>query len=589
MPEDQIFDTETRSEMPVEIQQPDPLWKRFWSQYKIIIISVCAALLILSIVAIFLTGNGNGEGQVSSNVIVAIKGPGQVTSGNEAEYTVTYINGENADLVGLTLEMIYPTGFKFKSSTPSPVSSAGSVFHLPILDQGETGTVVIRGKLSGGTGEEKEIRARLHYKLSNFNSEFAVAESTKTTIQAPNLLLDINGPVDVVNGQNTTYSLTITNVSSENFDNMAVELTYPAGFSFTSSSIPATKDNNYWKLGPLPASGSQSIEITGSFIGSDREEKLVRADLGQIINNNFAPQIAATASFRVIPSSLGITISAQQPTYVKLGDTISYKVQYINRGSIGLKNLNINVKIDSTIVDLSRISASNAIITGNILTWKSATYSNLGVLSPSEKGEVSFSVPVRSSLATNLKNQTVKVSASVTSDEITNQTKAPDHELKLISDLDLAVTGEYISGASPMKVGSTTVYEMNMILSNLSNDITNGEVVASLPLPPSAWNNVVIPDAEKSRLTYDPNSGKIKWKIGDIPAFTGKFTPALQVNFQLAVTPTESDRGDDMLLLKDIQAIGTDAFVNVEIKSEITKSISTSDIDDILGNGSVEK
>lgn len=588
MPEDQIFDVQTRAEMPVEIQPPNPGWKRFWNQYKVIIISVFAALLILGIVGFFLMGNGDGPEQVSQNVLLTIKGPSQTTSGNEAEYTVTYINGENADLVGVSLEMIYPTGFKYKSATPSPSSTTGTIFNLPILKQGETGNVVIRGKLSGGTGEDKELRARLHYRLSNFNSEFIVTESTKTSIQAPNLLLDINGPVDVVNGQDTTFNITVTNVSSQNFDNVGLELSYPPGFTFVSSNVQPSTSNNYWKLGPLASTNSQSIEITGSFTGGDREEKLVRADLGEIINNNFAPQIVSTASFRLIPSSLALTITASQPTYVMLGSNISYKLQYANRGSIGLKNLIVTAKIESPVVDLSRINASNAIITGNILTWKTATLSNLGVLSPSEKGEISFSLPIKNSLTTNLKNQMVKVSASISSDEITNPTRAADYELKLISDLDLSVSGEYISGASPMQVGETTVYEITLLLSNLSNDISNGEVIASIPLPPSAWNNVIMPDQEKSRLSYDPNSGKIRWKIGDIPAFVGKFTPATQVTFQLAVTPSENSKGKDIVLVRDVQAFGTDSFVNVDIKSEITKSFTTSNIDDVLGGGRVQ-
>jgi len=101
-----------------------------------------------------------------------------------------------------------------------------------------------------------------------------------------------------------------------------------------------------------------------------------------------------------------------------------------------------------------------------------------------------------------------------------------------------------------------------------------------LPLPSSAWNNVIIPDAEKNRLSFDPNSGKITWNIGDLAAFTGKFLPALKVTFQLRVTPSEVDRNKVMNLLSNIQATGTDAFTGLTITSQNISSISASDMGD---------
>jgi hypothetical protein len=583
MAEDQIFNEETRAEMPVEVLPPDAPNPGFWRQYRFLIWVIAAAALICAGAWFFLSRQHHTDQPVSDNVVLLVKGPDHLTSGNEGEYTITYRNGENADLVGINLEMLYPSGFKFKSATPAAVSEDGTSFNLDDVKPGDTGSVVIRGTLSGGTGEDKEIRAQLHYRLSNFNSEFLAAESAHTVIQAPNLLLDIKGPVDVVNGQDTTYTLSITNVSAQTVDNMAVELTYPAGFSYTSSTLPPSKDNNYWTLNSMASGAAQSIEITGSFTGSDNEEKLIRADLGQIINNNFAPQIASTATFRVIPSSLSLAISAQPDSYVKLGDTITYKLSYMNRGSIGLKNLVITANLDSPVLDLSRISASDGIITGSTVTWKSATSDNLELLAPNQKGELTFSVPVRSSLTTNLKNQTVRLSAGISSDEISNPTRAGDSVLNLLSGLDLDVSAGAVSGAVPMQVGQTTVIAVTMILSNLSNDLSGTQVTASLPLPSSSWNGVIIPDSEKSRLTFDPNSGKITWKIGDMAAFAGKFTPALQATFQLAVTPTQNDSGKNMDLLRDITASATDTFVNLLIASDNIKTISTSDVDGLSG------
>ncbi|MBX4186995.1 MAG: DUF11 domain-containing protein [Candidatus Doudnabacteria bacterium] len=581
---DQIFDDKSRLEIPVEYNQPEPKWKQSLKN-KTVIFSTIAAVLAVAAIAWYFLGGNDAPKPTSNNVVLLIKGPDQLMSGNEAEYRVVYRNGENADLTNISLEMFYPSGFKFKSATPTASSLSGAVFNLPVLREGKDGEVVIRGKLSGSTGEDKQIKAVLHYRMSNFNSEFAVEQTIKTSILPPNLTMDINGPVDVVNGQDTTYTVTFTNVTSQNFDNLALQLAYPEGFTFTSSVPPPSKNNNYWTIPKLSSNSSVSIDITGSFAGSDNETKLVKADLGQIINNTFAPQLTSTATFKLIPSALAISISSDVKNgVVKLGNTINYKINYINQGSIGLNNLIIVVNLDGTALDMPKLAAPDAIVSGRTLTWKAATLPGLSVLSPSEKGEIRFSIPLVQSSNTNLKNQVVRASAMISSQEIIKPTKAPDVSLKLGTQLDLVVNGDFISGAAPMQVGKSTLFGMTLMLSNLSNDVSNTKVVASLPLPVSAWKDVIIPEAERNRLSYDPNSGKITWNIGDLAAFTGRYSPVARVSFQLEVNPTEVDKGKDMDLLNDVQATGTDTFTNLEVKSDNVRNVSTSNIDDDVLN-----
>ena len=209
---------------------------------------------------------------------------------------------------------------------------------------------------------------------------------------------------------------------------------------------------------------------------------------------------------------------------------------------------------------------------------------SLSLVTPNQKGKVTFTVPIKTSLATNVKNQTVKASASIYASEVPKLIRVPDLELKLASQLGLQVIGEYVSGSLPMKVGESTTFAMTLFLSNLSNDLDNTEVIASLPLSASAWENVVIPESEKARLSYDPTSGKIRWKVGSLPAFTGKFSPVLKVTFHLRVTPTDSDRGKVIELLRETQAFGKDIFINKEISSVKVNKVDTGSIDDDLVN-----
>ncbi len=592
-PNDQILDSNTRAELPMDLN-PSPQGPSPFLQNKGLVFGLIGSIVLVVLIGwFFLFGGKNEQSPLSNNVVLLIKGPEQLVSGNEAEYTVIYRNGENADLVNISLEMFYPSGFQFKSSTPTATSSSGNVYNLPLVKEGEDGQVVIRGKLTGGTGEEKQIKALLHYKLSNFNSEFSASQTFKTSILPPNLTMDINGPVDVVNGQDTTYTVTFTNVTPQDFDNLALTVTYPEGFIFSSSTPPPSKDKNYWRLPLLVSNSSASIDITGSFTGNNSETQLVKAELGEIINNVFAPQLTSTATFRIIPSSLSIEVSTDdEDSVVNLGQIINYKINYANQGNIGLNNLTIVVNLEGPSLDLARLQAENAIVSGRTLTWKAATVPGLNVLSPNERGELSFSIPVTNNLTTNLKNQTIRAMTQVTADEMSKPTKAADVSLKLASKMDLAVNGEYVSGAAPMQVGKSTTFAMTFLLSNSSNDLSNTKVVASLPLPAQAWKNVVVPEAEKNRLSYDPNSGKITWNIGDLPAFTGKFSTVYRVTFHLEVTPTEVDRNKQMDLLTQIQATGKDVFADQTIQTDVIVDVTTTTIDDDVlnsrGGGTVQ-
>ena len=579
---DQIFDEEIKENLSQSPIEPDFSWKNFFRRKSVWISASLGLILIALISWYFFWGTSKPQVPVSNNVILQIKGPESLSSGNEAEYRVIYRNGENAELVALYLEMLYPENFKYKSATPAPQSTVGNTFSLDMVPQGEDGEVLIRGKLSGSTGEDKPIKARLHYKLSNFNSEFVVEQTFYTVMLPPNLTLDITGPIDVVGGQDSTFTVKYTNVASQEFDNLAISLTYPTGFSFTSATVPPSKPNNYWVLGKVPVAGNGSLEITGSFTGDLKMEKEVRADIGFIINNSFVPQISATAIFKITSAPLSLKLVADKDTFLNLGDTIRYNLKYENTGSIGMSNLVIAVFLDGPAINFENININDGIITGKIITWKSATLSQLGLVSPSEKGEINFNVPIKQSLLTNLKNQAVTASASIYSDQMTKPVRISDQQLKIISKLGLSVSGSYVSGALPMEVGKTTIYSLTFILTNLSNDLSGVELVAAIPLPSSAWNNVVVPDSEKSFLTFDANAGKIYWKAGSLGAFTGKFSPVRKVTFQLVVTPTETDRGKTIKLLSSASAIGTDTFVNQVLKSEQIGELDTSRLDDDL-------
>jgi hypothetical protein len=584
-PDDRILDSNTRQEFPEDFNRPQPTWTDWFAANKLWVLGGFMLMILLMVGMLWFLRNQNSGGPQTADVMLSINGPADLASGNEAEYEITYTNAENSDLTNVTLEVFYPANFKFVSAEPKASSANGQRFNLPLLRQGESGEVKVRGKISGGTGELKEIRAKLNFGLSNFSSTFNVETKFTTTLKAPELEMEITGPIDVTNGQTNTFTINYKNVSGREFENTAVELAYPEGFKFSSSLPAPTKNQNYWGLGRMAVGATGKIEVTGNFVGDPGSEMQVTGDLGQVLNGGLAPQIHASASFKIQASSLTLTQEANPSEIVLPGEAVNYTLQYANYGSTGQSNVVIAVTLDGAMLDLGKLRVNDGIVTGNIVTWKSATVSNLSLISPNQKGQLTFSVPLKQTIPTNLKNQVIKTSTLIYSDQVPSPIRGQDLELKVGTKMEMIVSGRYVSGAMPMQVGQPTTFEVNILLTNLSNDVTDAAFVAAMPLPASAWANAVTPDTEKSLVTFAENPSRVRWKIGNLAAFVGKYSAARSMNFRLDVTPNESDRGTEMTLLRNIQVTGTDSFTGKEVKTTELFQLQVSDLgDDVINS-----
>lgn len=575
---DPIFDQDSRNELRENMDQQQYHPKQSFFKKKLTIGILLFALVAVAVGSVFLFRIVRDNAPKSEKVSVAVKGPKELASGNEAEYVIIYQNAENADLIEVSLEIFYPSNFKFNSSQPEAKTSNGTTFELPVLKQGQQAEVKIRGKLTGKVGEVKEVKARLHYKLSNFNSIFTKEEMTTTTILSPNLVLEITGPIDVTNGQESNFAVNYENVSQQEYESVVLKMHYPPGFKFAAANPPPSRSDNIWNLGKLPVGWKGKIDINGSFTGDPNQEKLVVGELGFDLNNNFAPQVTASVAFKVVPSTLNLVQSSNPNTYATLGGNIQYVLDYGNFGTLPMTNVVVSITVESAAAEFSQIQSNDAIIAGNNLTWKSATLKELALVRPNQQGRITFNLPLKKSLSTNLKNQVIKTSAQIFSDQIKTPIRTADMEIKLISNLGLLISGKYASGANPPQAGQTTTYAITMILTNGSNDLEDTELIASVPLPDSAWKSVIFPESESQYLTFDSNSNKIRWKVGKLPAFSGKFSTARTVTFQLEVTPNSNESGNQTLL-KDIQAIGTDTFVNTQVESTKVENFSSFDLD----------
>ncbi|MGE5297747.1 MAG: hypothetical protein ACM3KM_01135 [Acidobacteriaceae bacterium] len=550
----------------------------FMGKKVTLIILIGLLLAVLSTGLWYVLKQRVGRDPLSNKVEVVIQAPDKLPSGNEIQYTVTYANNEKSDIKDATLLLYYPSNFRYRSSEPQAQNANGQSFSIPILKKGEQGQVKVTGELIGKVGDRKEIKASLRYRLANFNSDFSADVSFTTELIAARLNFEISGAVEVTDGQDSGFSVNYSNISGQDLNDLAVKLTYPQGFSFITSTPPASRNNDTWLLGDLKNGTSGKIDISGTFTGDPQQERPVVAELGMMINNNFATQISKTVAFKIVPSPLSLVQQTTPKDFSGLGGNISYKLNYTNNGSVPLSNVIVSVVLTGPAIDFAKLKIEDAIVSGNKFTWKSATVNDLALLQPNESGSISFTVPIKGTLTSNLANLSVKSEATVSCKEILSPVHAQPSEIKIESKLGITSSVKYVSGSWPMRPGQSTIFSVSLMVNNMSNEVEDVLVVGSVPLSDSAWTDVIQPESEKPQIEFDPGSNKFRWEAGKIAPFAGRFnTPAKIVTFQLAVVPNESDVHNPIALLKDVQGSGNDTYVGHELQTNILQ-VSTKDV-----------
>ena len=104
-----------------------------------------------------------------------------------------------------------------------------------------------------------------------------------------------------------------------------------------------------------------------------------------------------------------------------------------------------------------------------------------------------------------------------------------------------------------------TTYTVVLGVTNTTNDLSDVEVVTSLPIY-VRWLNKISPENESLR--YNPAGGGIVWNAGDVRAGETK-----EVSFQVSFLPSISQIGNDSSLIKDVYASGYDGFTGSTLQA----------------------
>ena len=561
-----------------EYQEADPLFLS--KQRKKIIRGAIFGLALLGLGGLVSLALYINAGRFSpERVDLVIEGPEEITAGEEVEYTVRYTNNNRTSLKNASLSITLPdnitnSSFQIFGDKRDSINN----FDLPELKSQESGKVTFSGRVLGEIGTNHQIQASLSYVPGTVNSTFDKESQFRTTITDSPLVVDIESPLESVSGNILEYSITVNNRGRSELNNLQLNLEYPQNFAFTSASQEAlNNDNNQFNIGRIRSQGSKELTVRGTLGGNPGDLGIIKAQIGPRQNDDFIVYSKTQNSTTISEPFVMINQSIQGNNVANPGDRLDYTIRIQNNTDVPIRNGKLEVDVSDNLFNQSGINSGNADFDGETLTWEANALPELEVFRPNESAQVTFSVPIISSLPVNNFSDVefrTRTQALFTSNEIPTQLgvnriiQGNEHEVKLASGLSGRRTYTHNEGPNPPEVDKTTTYTVTLSAQTLTNDIS--DISYSTQLQPNvSWGDNVNPN-DNGNIEYQADTREITWTIDNIPANTGKLRPAYQTQFDIEVTPPPNKKGQDMSILESISYSGTDTFTGRSFQGNLS-------------------
>jgi uncharacterized repeat protein (TIGR01451 family) len=594
--EESEFDPNVSSEADSSILQKEKEWAEKpvglrWYQKKALRIGgLIVGGMILTGIVILSVYKIQKSAFIEENVTLEFKGPISVGSNQPMRYTLSYRNNNRVSLKNAQLVLNYSENFKPEEKNGLKIENLyNSNIQLGEIAPYSGGEVELAGTFYAPDESIVYLNAKLNYTPKNIESVFQKERQLGVEIKSSPLLLELETPFEVANGDRLEYLISYQNTSNQIFENIRIKADYAQGFAFDSADPAPSEGNGTWYLGTLNPGQSGKISIRGNLSGMKGDAQILKVSIGSFGDGNFVVYSNREKVTRIVGSALTISQSVGSFRNVNAGETIPYTIKYKNIGEVGMRNVIITLQIDSKIVDVSKLKLKKGYFNGanNTIIWKAPDYLELANLGPGQEGKIEFSmklldfIPVNSE---NDKNFTLKTVAKIDSPDIPTPIGAnkiissSELSLKLNSKIIFEVKGFYNdpnipnAGPIPPKVGSETSYTIHWKVSNLFNNITDTKVSSFLPTGVK-WTGKTYPEGENVK--FNERTNQLTWDVGSISNGTGVITPAKEVSFQVSVIPQVNQVGTAVEILKPSALVAKDSFTDQEVKINVKEKTTT--------------
>ncbi|MFZ2484891.1 MAG: hypothetical protein WAX80_01950 [Minisyncoccia bacterium] len=512
----------------------------------------------------------------SKNVNITVLGPTMARAGETLELGVTVSNTNSADLEFANLSIQYPQGSRSPDNTAESLTYTKD--NLGVVKAGDEIAYNTKVVLLGSSGETKEIKFSVEYKVKGSNATFYKDKIFEITIGDAPVTLLVESPHSVTSGGSFETKVSVTLNSTDILKDVVLKAEYPHGYSVTDATPEAVSNGNTWSLGDMSPGDKKTISIRGDLLGEDGEERTFRFYVG------VSDSGSADSNLKIVIVSLLNTVAIDRPSiglevafngedsdgYIApAARPVSTTIRFQNNLSDKLLNPRLEVTLLGAALDKSSITTTNNSPYNPIsskIAWGLVNPLGNPELGPGEGGQVSFrfsSLPGLSlvggsnDIVLNILITGVPVDA-VGQDLVTVK---ESHVVKISSQINLfskvlRTLGPFANyGPIPPKAGEETSYTVVLSLLNNQNTFSDSKVTAKLG---NGVEWVGGPTLGSESIVYDSISKTVTWDIGILSSATDSSSGTREVSFQVSLNPSLSQIGTVPILVNSILFTGRD-------------------------------
>jgi hypothetical protein len=477
--------------------------------------------------------------------------------------TVEYANRSKYKLTNISLGLRLPDGFEVdRTRSPENIFSKNSIFtDLKELPAGAKGQLELYGRLWTTPNREERIISDISYEPEKTNRREQKLSALIVNLPAGILEGKLKMSSSSFPGYALPFRYELTNRGDAAVDNLSLTSNWPEKF---------LSDNDSQNIS-LPPKGVKIISGTVKLPGQSGTYDI---DIVPLVTIN-GKTIAQTASKQTITTVLPqVAASAQilnNAAFAQSGQTIPVRIKWENKSAMPLQNMHLRLKANySGIVDWAKTASENhAKYDKEGLIIDSSSRTALSSGAPGSQDDFTVNIILLSSFSVGqIEKAYLEIIpvfeasvAGVSGQQFTQE--GARARLPLATEARLAAEARYYTeagdqlgrGPLPPKAGKETKYWIFIRLSNTTNALDDAAFSAVLPLGVELTGKESVSIGPK--LSFNASTRALGWSYNSLPA-----NSQTALYFEVSVTPSESQIGSNILLLKNANFIATDSFVD---------------------------
>ncbi len=551
---------------------------------------VAAALFFIGAIFFFIYFFTFGVGSVPaspSNIDIGIAGPPQVPGGQSSELQIVVTNRNKIALELADLVINYPKGTRSPTDYVTELSSQR--IPLGTIEPGGRRQGTVSAVFSGNEAAKAAVKVELEYHLSGSSAIFVASNNYTLTFSSAPVVVSVDGNTQTTSGQPIALTATVSSNSSAPVKDVLLSVDYPFGFKFQSAN-PDMIRSGLWALGDILPGQKRTVVLQGTLNGESADDRVFKFVAGtrKDPKNQAVDTALSDSTFHMtiaqpfLKLALSINKADSDPNkaiIVKPGENVNVSINWQNNLPVAVTDAVIVVRLSGLPIDGTTVHSIDGFYrsSDNSVYWdKTTTSGSLANLPPGSHGTVGFAFNMPGSdVLQSLNNPHLDVTVNAAGNRVSesgvpeNLQSTARQKIALASDLQVVAQGLYYqswfggTGPMPPKADSETTYALVFTVNNTTNKVKGATIKAILP-PYVRYVGRYSPVSEN--LVFNQSDGSVTWNIGSVEPGVGlNGVPPRQAAFAIGFTPSQSQIGQEPVLLQNIQFDGIDDTTGAEI------------------------